>query len=152
MGELVVAGSITRATVPGGPLADLNIEAPGAYRVVSVATGGRSWKRDTAESRWVHGRVLVSARLDVELVRMVVRCYGATAAALDTNTAALVTAVSQWTYDLTVALDAVVHTWRCEPADLGPVDGDLDKFSLMAEQQSYVLSIPRAPVPLAGSI
>lgn len=155
MSDLTIVASVTRQTVPGGPLAALSLENPGAYRVVALAPGGIVWRRHTAESKWVHGRTLISAIKDAAQLGLVLRVYGSTQAALEVNTATLLAAFEQWSYDLAVSVDGVAHSWRCEPADYGPAGGEddgWDRFSLMAFQQAYRFTIPRAPVPLAGSM
>ena len=156
MANLTITGSITRLLVPGGPLAALSIEAAGTYRIVSAGPGLIAWRRTTAESKWVHGRYLTAATMDVELAPLRIRVYGASAAALDANAAALRTALHQFAYQLTLTIDGITTTWSCEPADGGPVGaeeaGSWDKFSLMERQQVYAFQIPRNPVPVAGSM
>jgi hypothetical protein len=154
-----ITASVTRATVPGGPLADLPLVSAD-YDIDFVGPGALAWQRVTVESKWVHGRFLVSARKDVEIMPLGVEVSGATAAGLDASTRALLDAFEQWSYDLTVVADGVSHTWRCEPAEYAPAGGrsggrgTYEPFGLQAPVfvQSYVFQIPRNPVPIAGSM
>lgn len=153
-----LVASVTRATVPGGPLADLDLNAPGAYEAVGFGPGQTTWRRSMASSRWVHGEVLTHATKGLGSMPLRVRVLGASAAALDTNTAALIAAFEQWTYDFTAVVDGVTHTWRCMPADYGPTPdeggsaGEYGTASLDVLAQLYTFIIPRNPVPLAGAI
>lgn len=156
MANLTITGSVTRLLVPGGPLAALSVQSPGAYSIISVGPGLIAWRRQTAESKWVHGRYLTAAVMDVEMAPLKIRVYGSSAAALDANTAALLAALHQFAYQLTLTIDGITTTWSCEPADGGPAGaeeaGSWDKFSLMERQQVYAFQIPRNPVPVAGSM
>lgn len=157
---MAITGSVTRQTVPGGPLAALSLVSAD-YDIEFFGPGGCSFDRQFAVSKWVHGRVLVSARKDVEIAPLTVVVFGTSSADLDTKTRTLLDAFEQWTYDLTITADGVAHTWRCEPADYAPTGaqgggrGTYEHFGLTAgaqAQQAYVFQIPRHPVPIAGSM
>lgn len=156
---MAITASVSRATVPGGPLADLSLVSAD-YDLLSFGPGALSWRRQTVESRWVHGRFLVSAVKDADVAPLEVIVYGTSSADLDAKTRTLLDAFEQWTYDLTVTADGVAHTWRCEPAEYSPSAGSgqrgsYEHFGLVAgasAQQVYAFSIPRRPVPVAGSM
>lgn len=156
---MAITASVTRATVPGGPLAALSLVSAD-YDIESFGPGALSWRRQTVESKWVHGRFLVSAVKDADVAPLEVVVFGSSPADLDTKTRTLLDAFEQWTYDLTVTTDGVAHTWRCEPAEYRPAGrggpaGSYEPFGLVAgasSQQAYVFTIPRNPVPVAGSM
>lgn len=143
--DLTISATISRTS--GG---NLVIDSDGIYRVVSFGPGARSWRRDRATSPSVAGGQLVNAVLDVQVRPLVVRVYGATAAELNTRTGALVDALSQFSYTLTVTIDGTTWAYACEPADGGPVNGELDKFELLSRQQTYAFQIPGSPIPTTG--
>lgn len=155
---MAYTASITRLLVPGGPLAALALVSDD-YDIVNFGPGALSWRKQTAEAQWVHGRVMTAAVKDVEVAPLEIEVYGSSSADLDANTRALLDAFEQWTYDLTVVADGVTHTWRCEPADYAPSagrrSGAYEHFSLVAGAQAfqaYTFQIPRHPVPVAGSM
>lgn len=148
--DLPVSCTISRPS--GGPL---ELQAPGTYEVVGLGPGGRSWRRHTVEGRYQHGRALLGAVLDTMTVALVVRVYGASQSQISTRAQTLITAVSQMSYTVSVTLGgtgSVNYQWKCEPADVQIAGGEFDKYHLMAGHQDYVLSIPRDPNPVAGSI
>lgn len=155
MTTLDIAAAVTRAHVPGGPLADLNLHDGGNYELVTAGPGSRRWVRDTAAAPSVHGEVQVSARMAMGVAPWVIRCKGTTQANLETNKAKLITAFSQLTYNLTLTIDGATETWRCWAADITEGDdGTHDKFRLLTSPRRclFVLQIPRQPVPVSGAM
>lgn len=148
MVDLVVSCLLTRAELG---LPALQVQAPGTYRVVSAGPGARTWRRNRVAGLYTAGAVLVTAVKDMSVAPLVVRCEATSAAQLDANVAALVRAVEQLTYSLTLVIDGVSRTWACEPADYAPVGEEYDKLRLMQHQQDYRFQIPRQPVPSAGT-
>jgi hypothetical protein len=146
--DLVVSCSLTRTSLT---LPALQLQAPGAYRVVSAGPGSRTWRRNRVAGLYTDGAVLVTAVKDMSVAPLVVRCEATSAAQLDVNVAALLRAVEQLSYSLTLVIDGVSRTWACEPADYAPVEEEYDKLRLMQFQQVYRLQIPRQPVPSAGT-
>lgn len=143
---LNVAGSVSRS---GGAL---NLES-GGYEIVAVGPGGRSWRRSTVEGRYQHGRALIGAVLEQGALPLVVRVKGSSWSQVSNRAQALVDAFSQTSYTLTITIENVTNRWRCEPADIQIAGGDeFQKFHAMANQQEYVLSIPRDPIPLDGAM
>lgn len=150
MADLVIAASVTRTELG---LADLSLENPGSYRVVSAGPGSVSWRRRVAASPYCHGEALVSAVKEEVTQALVVRVYGSTAADLNTKTAALLRAFDQFDYRLSLTIDGVTSTWACQPANYSPMGrGELEPNLLRARMQAYALEIPRNPIPLIGAM
>ena len=138
------AASVTRTALS---LADLNLFNPGSYEVEPPTGPGQvTWRRQYATSPYVEGSSLVTAVRDQVSSTLVVRCFGASASALETNTAALIAAFSQFSYTLTLTWDGVSHVWACDPADYQPIGGLYDDMHFVAFQQAYQFTIPRSPV------
>lgn len=153
-----IIATATRATVPGGPLADLSLYNPGVYEVAGLGPGVLVWDKQTVRSRWVHGDFLVSATKRSSHAPLRIRVLGSSAPELDTRTRSLLDVFDQWSYDLTLTVDGVVHKWRCQPADYSPTPdenrpaGEYGMPSLGVFQHLYTFIVPRSPVPLAGSM
>lgn len=147
--DLVVDGSVTRQLVPGGPLAALDLQDGTNYEFISVSPGDKSWRRESATSPFTHGRTLIGATLDVELAEVMIRVKGTSMSHLDSNLAALLRAFEQFAYALTIVIDGVTWTWQCEPADYTL---QLSKFHMMARIHEVTFTVPRNPIPTAGSV
>lgn len=150
MAELSVYGMVTRTELGQ---ADLSLEDPGIYRIVSVGPGPLSWRRERITSPYIHGESLVGAVKETAAMSLSIRVLGTSAASLNTRTATLLRAFEQFNYQLTLVLDGVIWTWDCQPADYAGGDGgEFEPNLLRAFQQVYRFSIPRDPVPIAGSM
>jgi len=155
MADLAVTATITRLTVPGGPLAALSLEAPGTYQIArsGLDVGATSWRRETATSQYVAGRALTGAVKDVQTGRLAVRVYATSIAALATRIATLTTAFEQAAYTLTVGLDGTSFSWACECADWSAGDaGVVDELLLRHYRQTVTFLWPRHPTPITGLI
>lgn len=142
--KLAVTGSVSR---PTGAL-QLN---SGGYEIVTAGPGGRSWRRTTVEGKYQHGRALVGAVLNHGSLPLVVRVHGDSWSQVSNRAQTLIAAFSQYSYTLTITINGVTSTWRCEPADITIAGGDQwQKFHAMANQQEYQLVIPRDPIPVNG--
>lgn len=152
MSNLVVSYTVSRAAPL--PTTPLQLEAPGTYRVVQAGPGAVAWRRETVTSPFTHGELLIGAVKEQAVAPLSVRVYGASAAALEANTAALLAAFEQFNYTITCTIDGVQHSWVCDPADYAPGDdaGLYDPHHLRALQQVYSFRIPRNPVPILGSM
>lgn len=140
--ELAVSVAVSREGTTA-----LELDAPGTYDVVEVGPGARTWRRATLPGRYVHGRTLVDARLEVRSLALVVRVHGDTWGEVRTRAQAMIDAVSAFAYTVTVTLDGVADTYVAEPADVAIVGGDTwQKHHMMARQQEYQLTIPVDPV------
>ena len=149
MSDLTVAATITRTELGLDPL---DIDDGANYELVTAGPGARAWAREWAVSPVVHGGTQVSARLEIQNRLLVVRCKGSTATALENASKALVAAVSQSSFTLSISLDGRANTWKCFCADGGPADGEFAKFEFMARprRQTYSFQVPSQPIPTAG--
>jgi hypothetical protein len=157
--DLTITALITRANVPGGPLADLNLNDHTAYDLVKYGPGGRVWVWDWASAPSVHGEQPVSGRMGNPTAIVAVRVKASSRATFETRCVALVVAFSQLRYQLKFSIDAgTVEQWRSFAANITPAgadgsasDGSWDTNQQMAKyQQVYALQVPRSPVPVTG--
>lgn len=134
----------------------LQLEDPGVYRVMddTLGPGSFSWRKQTVESPYVHGRTVVNAVKDVQIAPLGVLVYGSTQALLHTRMGALARAFEQWDYTMTVTIDGtVVGQWTCEAADYAVGgDGAFAGKSMLSKVQPMTFQIPRHPVPLQGAM
>lgn len=150
--------SVTLAvTVQDGSLGltDLPLTRANGYRIVrdGLGPGARLWRRQTVESPYVHGRILVGQSLDAMVATLHVRVEGSSAAQLETRMGALLAAMEQPAYVLEVVVDGVTYQWQCECADSAVGDAGLFGMFEMAEfQQVLRFTVPRQPVPLDGPL
>lgn len=140
-------------TITDGTLSDLALTPANGYRNLrgGLGPGGRLWRRQTAESPFVHGRILVGQSLDTEIATLHVLVEASTSAELTTRMTALLERMEQPSYVLQVDIDGVTYRWQCECADSAIGDGGLFKaLDLMRYQQALRFTVPRQPVPLDG--
>lgn len=117
------------------------------FALVAFGAGGRTWRRQTVEGRYQHGRALVGAVLATQSLSIHVRVVGATWAEVAGHYATLAAAVSQFSYQVTAIVEGETTVYDCEPGDIAMVSGDtLSKFHAMAGMQEYLLTIPYSPV------
>lgn len=148
---MAVSGHITRTVLS---LADLPI-CTTTYDVMyddanGLDIGTVTWRRLTAESPFVAGRVLTQAVKDTALMSWRVDVTGADLATVQGNVGTLLAAVWQATYQVSLTLDTgATYTWNCEPADasVGFTHGHV-----LGKVCPVILSIPRDPTPVAGPI
>ena len=148
---MAASGSITRTSLSLPDLAicndtyDVFYDESGALDVGTV-----TWRRQTAESPYVSGRVLMQAVKDTPTMSMRLAVTGADLATVRANIQTLVTAVWQTTYNLTLTLDTgATYTWTCEPAD---AQVGFTFSHVLGLAAPVVLTIPRDPNPVAGPI
>lgn len=142
-------------TITDGTLSDLALIPANGYRNLrgGLGPGARVWRRQVAESPFVHGRILVGQSLDTEVATLHVLVEATSSAQLETRMADLLTRMEQPSYVLQVVIDGVTYRWQCECADSAPGDGGLFKaLDLMRYQQALRFSVPRHPVPLDGPL
>ena len=133
---------VTIGTAPNTVVLDT---AP--FDLVGVGAGGRTWRRRTVEGPYMHGRRLLSAVLNTQVLTVVVRVVGSSWAEVCSSTETLFNALSQHTYPVTVTVEGETETYQCEPADITNVAGDtLSKFHAMSNMQEYQVQIPIGPV------
>jgi hypothetical protein len=117
----------------------------------AVKVGAVVHDRVLATSPFSSGAALVAFRRElVEGGRLQVDIDAASQAALDTATATLITAVTQWSWTWTIVSAGQTYQWRCQPADysIEPISG----AELYGLSRTVRLVIPRQPIPLTGPI
>lgn len=149
--ELATDGSVTRSELS---LAALDLQQAGIYEILpGSGPGGLSWRRQTVRSVMMHGEALVGAVKDVQVAPLGVRVYGTTQSQLWSRVRTLLDAFEQFSYSLTLVIGGITFTWECQPADsVVGEGGEFQKFHLMSLQTDVQLTIPRSPIPTAGSV
>lgn len=122
------------------PTGNLLLENLPHSELVSVGVDGISWRRETVESRYQHGSMLLGAVMQNGTLSGTVRFLGASR---HTTIASFVGALSQRSYTVTVTIEGRTQTYSCQPGDISR--GTYDKFQLMVDQQEYSFSIPVRP-------
>lgn len=128
-----------------------------SYRFGHPTFSGKQWDRQFAQSPYVHGRQLTSARLQVSSIEVDLICIAELTDSVDTldqAQATLLAALEQFAYTITVtATDGigpvVTHTWAAEPADwvAGEIPMDLEQRYRVS---LWKATIPVHPVPKVG--
>lgn len=140
-------------TITGGTLSDLSLTRANGYLNLrgGLGPGSRSFRRQTAQSPFVNGRILVGQSLDVEFAQLLVLVQAASSAQLVTRMSALLERMEQPSFVLQVVVDGITYRWQCECADSAPGDaGAFNATDLMVYRQALQFSVPRQPVPLDG--
>lgn len=151
MPTFTCAGSVTRQTVPGGPLSDLSLHVDGSYEIVAAGPGAMSWRTVYVEAPYVDGSFLVAAAKGLVRAPLTIRVYGSSHTDLRNKIDALLRAFEQFSYQLTITIDGQSSTWDCMPADYAAQGtGEWDGDRLRQLHQDYTFQIPRQPNALAG--
>ena len=133
-------------------LPDLDLST-GGHDVVSLTSGGVTWRRTVVQGKYQRGRALVQAQQDTVTDVLVVRVSGASGTQLENRCAVLRQAFSQFAYTLTTEIDGVARTIDCEPADMAIVGDDTRQKTLTYHLMREVsLSIPRDPQLMDGAL
>ena len=133
-------------------LPDLDLST-GGYDVVSLTSGGVTWRRTVVQGKYQRGRALVQAQQDTVTDTLVVRVSGTSGTQLENRCAVLRQAFSQFSYTVATNIDGVVRTIECEPADMAIVGDDTRQKTLTYHLMREVsLSIPRDPQLMDGAI
>ena len=147
--SITVRAWVTRSSL-GLPKLDLST---GGYDVVSLTSGGVTWRRTVVQGKYQRGRALVQAQQDTVTDVLVVRVSGTSQTQVENRVAVLRQAFSQFTYTLTTEIDGVVRTIDCEPADMAIVGDDTRQKTLTYHLMREVsLSIPRDPQLMDGAL
>lgn len=134
----------------GLPALDLST---GGYDVVSLTSGGVTWRRTVVQGKYQRGRALIQAQQDTVTDVLVVRVSGTSQTQVENRISVLRQAFSQFTYLVTTEIDGVVRTIDCEPADIAIVGDDTRQKTLTYHLMREVsLSIPRDPQLMDGAI
>ena len=142
--------SISRASLS---LSALVLPSSGFELGEDFSPGGVQWARATAESRFVDGGAVTAARRQMTSLGGTLRAVGTTPTSLQSNESVLLAALSQFAYTVTwseVGSTTATYTWTCQPADVAQV-GFVDYLRGMYVQE-FAVTIPRQPVPVAGSL
>lgn len=145
MPDLGLSVQLSRAALG---LAPLEINDHVSYYVGPQLLGGQvQWTRQQASSPYLDGAVTTSRARQMVTEQIAVEVLGSTAVQVQARAVALVAAVLQDAFTLTLAADASTWSYTCEAADYqlvwsGP--------RLVARQLQVLLSLPRQPVPAAG--
>lgn len=139
------------ATISRDGLSLPDLVADGRSGTYSVRSGfalpAGVWRRSYATSPYVHGRLLTGAVLEQTEIPLPIRVDANTAAVLAQRVKALINAISQFTYTLTLDLDGEVTSWTCEPADYTPGGDTYFKGHYAGYRQHVGLTIPVYPIP-----
>lgn len=135
-------------------LASLTLSPANGYYITLNGMGmdgQESWSLEYAESRFVHGGALVSAKLDHKSGVLGVYVEGATVAQMWSRIGALRSAVRQFHYYIDVTIgygaDSFTETYYCDPANSQVSDGVLNPFHITSTSPGadVVLTIPYKP-------
>ena len=147
--SITVRARVSRSSL-GRPDLDLST---GGYDVVSLTSGGVTWRRTVVQGKYQRGRALVQAQQDTVTDVLVVRISGTSQTQVENRVAVLRQAFSQFTYTLTTEIDGVARTIDCEPADMAIVGDDTRQKTLTYHLMREVsLSIPRDPQLMDGAL
>lgn len=117
-----------------------------------IKGASRKFRRTLVNGPFSHGSVMtmpaVMDNADVAFTVLIHRMTG-THAAIQSDIAALVNAVSEYTWELHLVLDGVEWAWKCWIAD---VDINLNRKAIHAKSPEVVITTQRSPVALAGPI
>lgn len=139
------AASISR---PELGLADLNINDHTNYYVAPGTFGATvSWRRQTVSSPWIEGQFTVGAVRDQVEDKLVVEVKGADQLSLQNNVKALIDAISQSSFSMTMSLDTAYYTYACEASDY-TIDWTNTRW--IGRQVQVTIALRRSPVPVNG--
>lgn len=132
-------------------LSDLDLTPANGYivRAGGFAEGGKLFRRQTAESPFVAGRILLGAVPDVMVGTLALIVEGADHDELRTRLAAVRERFEQLAYTLRVSIEGNVDDWPCECADSAIGDGGTyDEVRAVLLSQPITFTFPHAPNPL----
>lgn len=125
----------------------------GGYDIVSLTSGGVTWRRTVVQGKYQRGRALVQAQQDTVTDVLVVRVSGTSQSQVENRVGVLRQAFSQFSYWVTTDIDGVMRTIDCEPADITIVGDDTRQKTLTYHLMREVsLSIPRDPQLIEGAL
>lgn len=144
--ELSIIASVTRAELF---LADLDLNDGVKFTLgQNVNVGSVTWRKETAQSPFVQGRVPVHEVKDASESTIVVYVLGATHAALNANLKELLDAFTeQYSYILRINVEGSDNQWECERADY---EVAFATETLSARFVPVTLSFHRKPTPAVG--
>jgi hypothetical protein len=109
------------------------------YKVKAAPNlGAIQWRKEFVTHRLVPGRRLTSATRDSQEVTFVVEVIGDTWADMTDYENEMLSAFSQWSYDIEFRWQGVIYAMTCEPADMS---GPLNKWKAMRTPVKRVWTI-----------
>lgn len=127
----------------------IDTEGFGTYYVDKAGFGrvGRLPRETLATaSPFVHGQFRTSVVWEEATLPLTVRVQADSSSALNTAVVALETALSQFTYSVTVTVDGVAKVWTAYPATWNSTDGLLAVERVRAFHEDLSITIPVYPV------
>ena len=140
--------SIDRTSLSLGALS-IGTDRTGTYCLTINGLGDPEmvWRFGTMpNSDAIHGREVTSAALEQSSLALEVAVQGTTSSDLRTKRVALTTALSQFTYTVTVTVDGVAQTWACDPANWSVSGGTVPHAHQDQFVQVMTLTIPVHPI------
>lgn len=124
-------------------LSTLDLNDQVNYIVAETLFGGQqSWNRQTVKSPFVDGEFTVHRSMSQRQERVGIQVLGDTQTTLQTNLDALLTALSQFRFNLIWTADSVQRTYNCETADY---QIDFSRERWMARKVLVTASVPVYP-------
>lgn len=136
-------GSVVISASPS----NITIGQSGTYRVVADTLGdpGLNWRLGYASSPWVDSETLVSAAKSKATFPFECDVYGTSIADLISKIAALRTALSQFSYTVTVTIGGSSVAYSADPGTLSKKGGTWQDDRLGFLAQRLAISIPVDP-------
>ncbi len=145
MTDLTVAASVTRDDLG---LGTLNINDHSNYILTSTILGGTvAWQKNQVSSPYVDGDITITRRRPTVMEPFEVHVYGTSGGSLMTNASTLITAFSQDSFSLSIAINSATRQYECEAADY-TIEYAHTKFSV--NMCTVRFQLPRSPVPTVG--
>lgn len=142
------AATLTRTELG---LGTLNIHDGTTYFVRSVDPGRVPIEREEAKSPLVKGSIDIGSVERDAILTGLIQVRGATHAAVRSNISALLSALRQNEYTLTVTIDGTSYAWTCKKAEAGLADG-MD-FAFRHRLYAHVeFTAKRSPIASAGPL
>lgn len=131
-------------------LSPLEIAFGPVYYVAPGSFGSAvAWNRQQATSPWLDGAVTTQRSRQMVTEQLVVEVKGSTYATVRTAMTALIEALIQDNFTVTITVEGSETVWNCEAADYAE---KWETARMVGHQGQVTCSLPRQPVPLAGVI
>lgn len=139
------------ATVTGGitlTSAPYFIEGQESADASGIDPGQTQFSRVWATSAYVGGAVPVFVVPGIVQATLKMYVYDATQADIETDMDALVAALTQASYTLSITVDGATYAWTCYCADYQPAPFPI--VAVLGLQWPITFDIPRSPYPVSG--
>ena len=148
MTDLSIAALVSRDLLHGGPT-DLDINDGTTYLLgTRIMDGQVTWERTQVKGPWTDGDFTVNRRRGNVIDTVTVWVNGQSQAALSGNISQLITAFSQDTFTLSIAMGGAQYAWTCEAADYSVA---MEHANVINKKVLVTFSVPRYPVPIVGA-